>query len=74
MSAPANRLAIQRGEVHSNAALAWGSAKTSYGDLGQEDNVIAKYSPTTDPKLADVPIMPQGKPKPTARFADPLFA
>ena len=63
VGAGAIKLAMQRGEVHSNAALAWGSAKTSYGDLLRDKkiNVVAKYSPTTDPELADVPIMPQGK-------------
>ena len=63
IGAGAVKLAMQRGEVHSNVALAWGSAKTSYGDLLREKkiNVVAKYSPTTDPELADVPIMPPGK-------------
>jgi hypothetical protein len=63
VGAGAIKLAMQRGEVHSNVALAWGSAKTSYGDLLREKkiNVVAKYSPTTDPDLAAVPMMPPGK-------------
>ncbi len=63
VGAGAIKLAMQRGEVHSNVALAWGSAKTSYGDLlrDKQINVVAKYSPTTDPELATVPMMPLGK-------------
>jgi tripartite-type tricarboxylate transporter receptor subunit TctC len=57
------KLAMERGEVHANVALAWGSAKTQYQDLLQSKKLIvmAKYSPTTDPELANVPIMPQAK-------------
>ncbi len=63
VGAGAIKIAMQRGEVHSNVALAWGSAKTSYGDLlrAKQINVVAKYSPTTDPELASVPMMPPAK-------------
>lgn len=70
------KLAMQRGEVHANVALAWGSAKTSYGDLLRDKkiNVVAKYSPTTDPELANVPIMPPGRTEADRQLLQILYA
>ena len=76
IGAGAVKLAMQRGEVHSNVALAWGSAKTSYGDLLRDKklNIVAKYSPTTDPELASVPIMPPGKTEADRQILDILYS
>jgi tripartite-type tricarboxylate transporter receptor subunit TctC len=57
------KLAMQRGEVHANVGLAWGSARTQYSDVMRDGQLIVmgKYSETTDPALAKVAIMPRGK-------------
>lgn len=57
------KLAMQRGEVHSNAALAWGSARTQYADLlkSKELRVIAQYGERKHSDLPDVPLFPAAK-------------
>jgi tripartite-type tricarboxylate transporter receptor subunit TctC len=70
------KLAMQRGEVHSNVALAWGSARTQYADVlrTKELIVMGKYSETTDPALASVPIMPKGKTAEDRQILDILYS
>jgi tripartite-type tricarboxylate transporter receptor subunit TctC len=70
------KLAMQRGEVHSNVALAWGSARTQYADVlrTKELIVMGKYSETTDPALAKVPIMRKGKTAEDRQILDILYS
>jgi len=70
------KLAMQRGEVHANVALAWGSARAQYADVMRDGQLIvmAKYSETTDPALAKVPIMPKGKTVEDRQILDILYS
>jgi tripartite-type tricarboxylate transporter receptor subunit TctC len=70
------KLAMQRGEVHANVALAWGSARAQYADVMNSGQLIvmAKYSETTDPVLAKVPIMPKGKTAEDRQILDILYS
>ncbi|MGH6768963.1 MAG: Bug family tripartite tricarboxylate transporter substrate binding protein [Xanthobacteraceae bacterium] len=70
------KLAMQRGEVHSNVALAWGSARTQYADVlrTKELIVMGKYSETPDPALAKVPIMRKGKTAEDRQILDILYS
>ncbi len=70
------KLAMQRGEVQANVALAWGSARTQYADVLREHQllILAKYSKTTDPALAKVPVMPPGKTAEDRQILDILYS
>jgi tripartite-type tricarboxylate transporter receptor subunit TctC len=70
------KLAMQRGEVHSNVALAWGSARAQYADIMNSGELIVmgKYSETTDPALAKVPIMPKAKTEEDRHIFDILYS
>jgi tripartite-type tricarboxylate transporter receptor subunit TctC len=70
------KLAMQRGEVHANAALAWGSARTQYADLlkSKELLVVAQYGKRKHPDLPDVPLFPQGKTEADRQLFDLMFA
>ena len=70
------KLAMQRGEVDSNAALAWGSARTQYADLlkSKELRVVAQYGKRKHPDLPDVPLFPQGKTEADRQLFDLMFA
>jgi tripartite-type tricarboxylate transporter receptor subunit TctC len=70
------KLAMQRGEVHSNVALAWGSARTQYADVLRDGQLIVmgKYSETTDRALANVPIMPKAKTPEDRQILDILYS
>ncbi|HEY4135830.1 MAG TPA: tripartite tricarboxylate transporter substrate-binding protein [Alphaproteobacteria bacterium] len=70
------KLAMQRGEVHANAALAWGSARTQYADLlkSGELKVIAQYGTHKHPDLPDVPLFPKAKSAADQQMFDLMFA
>ena len=70
------KLAMERGEVQANAALAWGSAKASYGDWLRDKklNVVAQYGSRKAHDLQDVPLMPQAKKPEDQKILDILYA
>ena len=61
--APQVKLAMERGEVEANAALAWESAKTGYGDWLKDGKLrlVAQYGFEPHPQLSTTPLMPTGK-------------
>lgn len=56
------KLAMQRGEVHSNTALAYGSAKTQYAELlkSGELKILAQYG-HKHPDIPEIPLFPNPK-------------
>jgi tripartite-type tricarboxylate transporter receptor subunit TctC len=70
------KLAMQRGEVHANAALAWGSAKTQYADLMRNGTlkVMAQYGHEKAPDMPDVPLMKFGKTDADQQVLDILYS
>ena len=70
------KLAMERGEVEANAALAWGSAKASYGDWLRDNKllVVAQYGAQKAHDLPDVPLMPQAKTEADREILDVLYA
>jgi tripartite-type tricarboxylate transporter receptor subunit TctC len=70
------KLAMERGEVQANAALAWGSAKASYNDWLQNKNlnVVAQYGSRKAHDLQNVPLMPQAKKPEDQQILDILYA
>jgi tripartite-type tricarboxylate transporter receptor subunit TctC len=70
------KLAMQRGEVHANAALAWGSAKTQYSDKlrSKELRVLAQYGARKHPDLPDVPLFPMARTQADQQTFDLMFA
>jgi tripartite-type tricarboxylate transporter receptor subunit TctC len=70
------KLAMERGEVEGNAALAWGSAKTQYADVLKSGKlrVIAQYGNRHDKDFPDVPTMPQGKTESARQMLSILYA
>ncbi len=70
------KLAMQRGEVHANAALAWGSARTQYADRlrSKELRVLAQYGAHKHPDLPDVPLFPMAKTAADQQIFDLMFA
>jgi len=69
------KLAMEQGEVHANAALAWGSAKTNYADLLRDKKmrIIAQYGAKAS-DLPDVPLMPRAKSDADNQILDILYA
>ena len=70
------KLAMERGEVEANAALAWGSAKASYGDWLRDKKlrVVAQYGAQKAHDLPDVPLMPEAKAEADRQTLDILYA
>ena len=70
------KLAMQRGEVYANAALAWGSARTQYADMlkSKELLIIAQYGSRKHPDLPDVPLFPNGKTEADQQMFDLMYA
>lgn len=58
-----SKLAMERGEVEGNAALAWGAAKSAYADLldRKQLRIVGQYGFKPHPELKDVPLFPIGK-------------
>ena len=58
-----SKLAMERGEVEGNAALAWGAAKSAYADLLERHQlrIVGQYGFKPHPELKDVPLFPTGK-------------
>jgi tripartite-type tricarboxylate transporter receptor subunit TctC len=56
-------LAMERGEIHANPAVAWVSAKTTYGDAmaAGKIKVVAQWGFRKHPELQDTPLFPTGK-------------
>lgn len=56
------KLAMPRGEVHGNAALALGSLPTAYADMvkNKELLTVAQFGFTKHPDIPEVPLMPTG--------------
>ena len=63
LSTEDTRLAMQRGEVHGNAGLAWSSAKTDYADLIQSKEIVlvAAFGIRKNRELEHIPLFPLGK-------------
>jgi tripartite-type tricarboxylate transporter receptor subunit TctC len=59
---PETKLAMQRGEIHANAGIAWASYKTDYADTIQskDTRVVAAFGMKKHPELQDVPLLPTG--------------
>ena len=55
-------LAMERGEVQANPAIAWVSAKTQYSEMfaSGQMKVVAQYGFHKHPDLADTPLFPTG--------------
>lgn len=70
------KLAMQRGEVEANAALAWGSAKTQYADVLKNKDllVIGQYGSVKDVDLPDVPLIPRAKSDADQQILDIIYA
>lgn len=69
------KLAMQRGEVEANVALAWGSAKTQYADLLKSKQllVVAQFA-HKHPDLPDVPLWPEAKTEEGRQIMNILYA
>ena len=57
------KLAMQRGEIHANAALGWAAAKAEYMDLidKKELLIVAQYGFKNHHELTHLPLFPLGK-------------
>ncbi len=69
------KLAMQRGEVHANAALAWGSAKSQYADLMRDGKlkIVAQYGYKQAHDLP-APLMKLGATEADRQILDILYA
>ena len=69
------KLAMQRGEVHANAALAWGSAKSQYSDLMRDGKlkIVAQYGYKQAHDLP-APLMRLGATEADRQILDILYA
>jgi tripartite-type tricarboxylate transporter receptor subunit TctC len=70
------KLAMERGEVEANAALAWESAKTGYGDWLRDGKLelVAQYGFAPHPQLKSTPLMPIGKSEEEKQILAILYA
>jgi tripartite-type tricarboxylate transporter receptor subunit TctC len=60
---PDTLLAMQRGEIHGNGGLAWGSYKSDYRDVHEKKlvRILGAFGMRQHPELKDVPMFPTGK-------------
>jgi tripartite-type tricarboxylate transporter receptor subunit TctC len=63
ISGQETKLAMERGEIHANAGLAWSSAKNDYGSEIAEKKIIilAGFGFRPHPELPNLPMFPNGK-------------
>lgn len=69
------KLAMQRGEVESNVALAWGSAKSQYADMLKSKQllIVAQFA-HKHPDIPEVPLWPEAKTDEGRQIMNILYA
>jgi hypothetical protein len=72
----AQTLAMERGEIHANPAVAWVSVKTQHADMVRDGRirVIAQYGFKPHPDIPDVPLFPTGDTDADRRIFQVLYA
>lgn len=72
----ATQLAMQRGEIHGNAGIAWSSVKTDFTDAlrNKEILLIGGFGFRKHPELPDLPMFPTGKNPEERQLFELLYA